>query len=114
MVEMAVVILLMSLITAVAFGFIKTSFKQYEVISKEVDNPIQKIRVINTVEEVITGCQSITVTPSEITVVSSKGIRKISIDDFPNLKTLVFVERDNNVIVNIGDDEFCIPILLEQ
>ena len=111
---MVVVIFLMSLITAVAFGFIKTSFKQYEVISQEVDNPVQKIRVINTVEEVITGCQSVTVTPSEITVVSSRGMQKISINDFPNLETLVFVKRDNTVIVSIGDDEICIPILFEQ
>lgn len=114
MVEMAVVILLMSIITAAAFGFIKTSFKQYEVISKEVDSPIQKIRVINTVEEVVTGCQSVTVTPSQITVISSKGTQVINIDDFPKLGNLVFAKQDDTVIVSIGGAEFCVPISYEQ
>ena len=113
MMEMVVVIFIMTLIVGVAFGFMQTAFKQYRMVNGAIDNPISDLRIINTIEEVITGCSSVSVEPERISVTSSKGLIVIHSDDFSNKKTVVFAQREDTILVSIGGDLYWIPILYE-
>ena len=113
LVELVIVLIVSSLILMGGYDLFGSMFKQYDDTFEKGSKPTQILRVINTVEEAVTGCISVDVTPQMIEVTSSKGLVKIGAEDFPGIENLVFAQIDNTVIISVGGDQYCIPILLE-
>ena len=113
LVELVVVLIVSSLILKGGYDLFGSMFRQYDDTFEKGSKPTQILRVINTVEDAVTGCSSVEVNPQMIEITSSKGLVKISADDFPGIENLVFAKIDNTVVISVGGDQYCIPILLE-
>lgn len=110
-IELLVVLLIMSLIISIAFGFMGSMFKQFNNINEISDKPILKLRAINTIEEAVNGCTDIVVQPQQINITNPRGELVISASDFPKLDNIIFVLQDEqNLLVDIGGEQFWVSV----
>ena len=111
--ELVVVMVLISLILFIVAKLGVSLTKQYHDTENLIGRTLSTVRIVKTVETIVSGCQSVEVESDRITALSSKGLVNINVSDFPQIENLIFIRSGDNIIINIGGEQYWVPILPE-
>lgn len=114
LIELVIAMLIMTIIIGGTSQMIRSLFHQYDSTAHVVDSPIRVMKTISTIENAVSGCTSIIVQPETIYLSYKTRNAKITVTDFGDIRNMVFVLKGKKLVVSIGGEQYCIPILLEQ
>lgn len=111
-VEMAVVIAILGILTAVTYNSMKETTIQLDNAIEKRESHTEDIRVMNTIEGMLLGCDDVIVNPEELTVIKGDSSTKYGAEDIKS--EVIFVQRGENIIVELGGERYCLPIIRNE
>lgn len=111
-IEMVIVIVILGILTAVTYsGMMETKVQLDNAIEKR-ESHIEDIKVMNTIEGMILGCDDVIVNPEELTVIKGDSSTKYGAEDIKS--EVIFVQSGENIIVELGGERYCLPIIRNE
>ena len=115
LVELLVVLALLSIVLISVVGLLSKVSEKQRDMQERILNDIASVRVVKDMEQALDGCIDVNVEAMQVTIMTSTKTIVIRSADF-NTEDEVTFERDENkpyVIVNMGGEQYWIPILRE-
>lgn len=112
LIEMIVVIVVSSFLIIFIYKSMDTTRKQLRIAVNQNQILSESLTVINRIEDMLTGCESVTVETDKITVIRDGVSTVYGTDDIKS--EVVFVRDGDNIIVDLGGEQYCIPIILKE
>ena len=114
LIELMISTLIISMLLIICSFMITQIMQQHKDMVNLVDRTLSDIRIVKTVEEAVDGCISVDVEPETITVVKSKGPLIIEANNMTKAGNLVFARVGDRIVVDIGGEQYWIPIIPES
>ena len=108
-IEMVIVIVILGILTAVTYSGMKETKVQLDNAIEKREDHTEDIKVMNTIEGMLLGCDDVIVNPEELTVIKGDSSTKYGAEDIKS--EVILVQDGENIIVELGGERYCLPII---
>ena len=115
MTELMVVVTIMGLIGAFGADSFRDLTIGYENVRVKTEQSVSDLKTIVYIDRLLQGCDSVEViNESSLEVVKNDNKEIFTSGKFGKEENITFTKDIDKIVINIGGEEYCVPILLKD
>ncbi len=115
MTELMVVVTIMGLIGAFGADSFRDLTIGYENVRVKTEQSVSDLKTIAYIDRLLQGCDSVEViNESSLEVVKNDNKEIFTSGKFGKEENITFTKDIDKIVINIGGEEYCVPILLKD